>query len=93
VAGNTQGKRGYSLEWSRILNNCMFGYAQGIHRHQSIIFGVLEDSRLLYAVEIKGDRIVQALGKNNRLISREDRGVIERWFRNVYLRGWIEGGG
>jgi hypothetical protein len=79
--------------WSRILNNCMFGYAQGIHRHQSIIFGVLEDSRLLYAVEIKGDRIVQALGKNNRLISREDRGVIERWFRNVYLRGWIEGGG
>ena len=77
-------------EWARKLHNCMFSYSNAIKDRRTVIYGVFVQDTLKYAIEIKGDRIVQALGVSNSSIGAEDREVIGRWFRDVYLRGWIE---
>ena len=76
-------------EWARKLHNCMFSYSNAIKDRRTVIYGVFVQHTLKYAIEIKGDRIVQALGVSNSGIGAEDREVIDRWFRDVYLRGWI----
>ena len=72
-------------EWASYLHNCMFGYATEIHEEKSLIYGVFKSHTLTYAVEIRNDRIVQALGKYNRRIDEEDRARIDAWFKEVYL--------
>lgn len=75
--------------WSRHLHNCMYGYSQTIHEMRSIIYGVFREKELLYAIEIKNDRIVQALGRYNQPIEKEDRRKIDLWFEEFYLKGWL----
>ena len=66
-------------EWSQYLHNCMYGYCNAIHKSDTIIYGVFRDNVLLYAIEIRNHKIVQALGKYNGHIENEDRGLIDRW--------------
>ncbi|HHD78196.1 MAG TPA: hypothetical protein ENK98_00910 [Epsilonproteobacteria bacterium] len=77
-------------EWARKLHNCIFSYTNAIKDRRTVIYGVFVRHTLKYAVEIKGNRIVQTLGVSNSGIGAEDREVIDRWFLDVYLRGWIE---
>ena len=50
----------YQLDfWSKLLHNCMFGYSNMIHNKQTIIYGVFKNDTLVYAVEIKNNKIVQ----------------------------------
>lgn len=82
----------YALhQWSQQLSNCMHGYSRDIHRGQSLIYGVFKDDILTYAIEIRRNRIVQALGKHNKHIEAEDREEIDRWFKEVYVDAWIRG--
>jgi len=76
--------------WAKKLLNCMFSYTHAIHNRKSIIYGVFVDHELTYAVEIRGDKIVQASGVRNQTISRDDSKIIDMWFREVYLLNCFE---
>ncbi len=76
-------------EWANLLHNCMYGYADAIHKSHSIIYGVFKEERLCYAIEIRRHKIVQALGKYNKRIDAEDIVEIDEWFREVYRKAWI----
>jgi hypothetical protein len=76
-------------QWSYDLHNCMYGYSAAIHQSRSVIYGVFKEEKLLYAVEIRNNRIVQALGKYNKHIERKDKALIDAWFREVYILSWM----
>jgi hypothetical protein len=75
--------------WGRTLHNCMAGYSREIHNGRSIIFAVFKEDTLCYAVEIRGSKIVQALGKYNRVIEDQDREEIDAWLKEVYVPVWM----
>ena len=75
--------------WSQQLHNCMYGYSRSIHEGRTIIYGVFKDDILKYAIEIRGNKIVQALGKHNSRIGVEDRVEIDLWFKEVYIATWM----
>ncbi len=70
----------YQLDlWSQLLHNCMFGYSNMIHRKQTIIYGVFKNDTLLYAVEIKNNKIIQAKAIFNKDIPANDMQIIKKW--------------
>jgi len=71
--------------WGQQLHNCMFGYSNAIKRGGSIIYGVFRNDRLLYAVEVRASRIVQALGNYNKKIIEDDKKLIDSWFKGSGL--------
>lgn len=73
--------------WSLLLQNCMNGYAINIQSGISIIYGVFRGDKLLYAIEINGDMIIQALGINNTNIPKNDMDIINLWFQE-YLQNY-----
>ena len=76
--------------WSQELHNCMYGYSNAIYQSRSIIYGVFQEEHLRYAVEIRDNKIVQALGKYNKRIETEDRALIDIWFKEVYVKSWLK---
>ena len=53
---------------------------QGISQYKnSIIYGVFKEQSLLYAVELKNNRIVQVKGYSNKNIGDEDMRVVREW--------------
>jgi hypothetical protein len=75
--------------WGRKLHNCMASYSSEIHNGRSVIFAVFKKDELHYAVEIRGSKIVQALGKYNRVIEDQDREEIDTWLKEVYVPAWM----
>ena len=76
-------------QWSQQLHNCMYGYSRSIHQGHTIIYGVFKDDILSYAIEIQGNKIVQALGRHNRRMEAEARAEIDAWFKEVYIDTWM----
>lgn len=76
-------------EWSQVMHNCMYGYASTIEKGESLIYGVFREDALQYAIEIHRHRVIQALGRYNARIIEEDRNAIDRWFRKIYVKGWL----
>jgi len=72
--------------WGSILHNCLSSYAKAMYQKRSIIFSVSSNSTLLYAIEIRGGKISQALGKYNREICEEDMLIINQWFNENYFK-------
>lgn len=76
-------------QWSQELRNCMYGYSRAIHHGNTIIYGVFKENTLTYAIEIRGRKIVQALGKCNKHIEAAERVEIDMWFKDVYIPAWM----
>jgi hypothetical protein len=77
--------------WSKQLHNCMYGYSRTIHEKRSIIYVVFKDDVLMYAIELREKRIVQALGKYNVRIDKDERVKIDEWYKEVYVDSWVRG--
>jgi len=77
-------------DWGRNLHNCMASYSREIHKKKLIIFVIFKEKKILYAIEIRGSKIVQALGKYNQDIEEEDRKEIDEWLNKVYIQGWMK---
>ena len=65
--------------WSKVLHNCMFGYIDDIQRKSSLIFGVFKEGTLLYALELKEQKIIQAKAVFNQSIPQDDMQIIRKW--------------
>ena len=65
--------------WSKLLHNCMFVYASTIRRGNPTLYGVFKDETLLYALELKGKKIVQAYAALNKSIPACDMKKVQKW--------------
>jgi len=72
--------------WANELHNCMASFAKMIQEKQTVIFGVFKEDKICYAIEIKNQRIHQALGKYNRVIEKDDRMIIEQWIKGCQCK-------
>lgn len=72
--------------WSEHLNNCLYGYTDPIKKRETIIYGVMKQDRLSYALEITKGELVQASGVSNEPMDKGDEQEIENWFRTVYQK-------
>ena len=72
--------------WTLKLHNCMASYTNDIIKKRTLIVGVFRDDTLLYALEIKNGRIVQALGKYNKPIIHNDSREIRDWFKGLHVK-------
>jgi len=73
--------------WAAELDNCMFSYVEEIELGLTTVFGVFENNKLLYAIEIKDDKIEQASGYKNRDIGNKHLAIIQNWSSRHFKDG------
>jgi hypothetical protein len=71
--------------WGGLLHNCLFSYDRSILNHRSTIFGLFIDRQLMYAIEIRKNKIVQASTTYNKHLDNSVREKIDRWYKEVYM--------
>jgi hypothetical protein len=71
--------------WAKSLHNCMFGYSRKIHQQSSIIYGVFRAEELLYAVELRNLKIIQAKAVSNSVVPSEDIKIINNWLNTKLI--------
>ena len=69
--------------WACLLKNCMASYSFDIEENKSRIYGIFRDDEILYALEKRGNLIVQFLAKYNKPIPFEDKIPVLDEFKNI----------
>lgn len=76
-------------DWGCLLHNCLFSYSSRISNNNSTILGLFIDDKLMYAIEIRNNIIVQASSSHNASLDKSVREKIDRWHKEVYLKNVI----
>jgi hypothetical protein len=69
--------------WACLLKNCMASYSLDIEENKSRIYGIFRDDEILYALEKRGNLIVQFLAKYNKAVPFEDKIAVLEEFKNI----------
>jgi hypothetical protein len=77
-------------EWGMKLHNCLFSYHYNIVIGKSVVFGIFIDKKLHYAMEIRGERMVQLSGVCNSGVDSDYKQKISLWFNDVYIKNYIK---
>ena len=77
-------------QWGEELHNCLFSYKDRVLRGNTTIVGLFVNGNLTYALEIKGDRVVQLSASFNRRLEESEREKVDRWFKKVYMRSIVQ---
>ena len=72
------------FNWGETLHNCLLNYETPVKKRLSIIYGFYRDNELIFAVEIKNNRIVQASSKYNSELDIEEKFVLYEWFGRFF---------
>jgi len=72
------------LSWADILHNCMAGYFDMINKSETYIYGFFQEKCLCFAVEISGGKLIQASGKHNAHLSKEQKEVCGAWLKRFF---------
>lgn len=70
--------------WANRLKNCMFGYVDLIARGMTKIYGFFIDDKIMFAVEISNNMIIQARGVSNRTLSADESKILDTWFHKYF---------
>ncbi len=68
------------FDWGESLHNCLLNYASAVKNRLSVIYGFYSEDELIFAVEIKNNRIVQSSSKYNAELDAEEKFVLYEWF-------------
>jgi len=71
--------------WSNILNNCLAGYGEIINSYYTTVYGFFKNDKLVFAVEIQNNKLVQARSKYNQDLAQEDKAVLIKWYEEFIL--------
>ena len=70
--------------WADDLRNCMASYLKEIENNQTIIYGFFADEKIVFAVEIRNGKVLQAYRSYNRELTSLDKSLLSQWFRDFY---------
>jgi hypothetical protein len=73
------------MEWSKQLNNCLYGYIDHVYHGFTTIFGVFIHDKLTYAIEIKENKIIQMERANNKPIQGRDLDALMAWHKRYFV--------
>jgi len=71
-------------QWADTLHNCMAGYFDEIKTKETLIYGFFQKDILTFAVEIKGNSIIQASEKYNADLNVENEKILQDWFKSFF---------
>ena len=68
------------LDWGESLHNCLLTYTSAVKNKLSVIYGFYSKGKLIFAAEVKNNRIVQASCKYNAELDAEEKFILDEWF-------------
>jgi hypothetical protein len=71
--------------WADVLHNCMASYLSEIENKQTFIYGFFIEDKIVFAVEIRNEQILQAYRSHNRNLMPNEQSVLSQWFEKSYL--------
>lgn len=71
--------------WADTLHNCMASYLSEIENKQTVIYGFFIEDKIVFAVEIRNEQILQAYRAYNRNLMPFEQSVLSKWFEESYL--------
>ena len=74
------------FEWADLLQNCMAAYSYFIQYGMTTIYGFFKNEILIFAVEVKDGKLIEASGKNNRLLNIEEQHILDAWVNKFFPR-------
>jgi len=72
------------FDWGETLHNCLLNYAPAVKKRQSIIYGFYNNDKIIFAVEIKNNRIVQSSSKYNVELDAKEKFLLYAWFGRFF---------
>lgn len=72
-------------QWGEDLHNCLAGYDQFILNKTSLIYGFFEEEKLLYAIELRNHKVVQAKAKYNVDLTSEQMKIVIQWYEKFFV--------
>ncbi|MEA2017122.1 MAG: PcfJ domain-containing protein [Campylobacterota bacterium] len=73
-------------DWATRLHNCMAGYSSLIEQCKTTIYGFFKNEQIIFAVEIKNGKIVEARAKYNEELSKEQMNIVFKWYEEHILK-------
>ena len=72
--------------WGEFLHNCLAGYCNQVMNGESSIYGFFQETQLMFAVEIRNDKIIQASTKFNSPLSNEQKSILDAWHQRFFVK-------
>ena len=72
--------------WGELLHNCLAGYCNQVMKRTSSIYGFFQETQLLFVVEIRNDKIIQASAKYNAPLSNEQKSLLDAWYQRFFAK-------
>jgi len=72
------------FDWGDTLHNCLMNYATAMTKKLSMIYGFYSENELIFAVEIKNNKIVQSSSKYNAELDVEEKFILYEWFGRFF---------
>jgi len=69
--------------WADILDNCLASYEDRIENYFTTVYGFFIKSELIFAVEIRDNKIIQAYRKYNIQLNKNEKKVLDSWFNTI----------
>lgn len=69
--------------WSDILENCLSSYEYFIESQRTTVYGFFIKNKLIFTVEIKDNKIVQAYRKYNQPLDISENSILRKWYLNL----------
>jgi len=71
-------------EWGEHMHNCIAGYEPRIKLNKTIIYGFFNGDSLKFVAEVYDKSIIEASGKYNAILKRQENSVLQMWFRRFF---------
>ncbi|MCB0479269.1 MAG: PcfJ domain-containing protein [Crocinitomicaceae bacterium] len=72
------------------MENCLMNYVEDCYRGWSKVFSVRDEGRILFDIEIRNGKVVQAYGRNNEPLNKEFLEILGIWVKMNKLEIKIE---
>lgn len=71
--------------WSNILENCLASYEYFIESQSTTVYGFFIKNKLIFAVEIKNGKVIQAYRKFNQPLNHFENKILNTWYSEFML--------
>lgn len=71
--------------WSNILENCLASYEYFIESQSTTVYGFFIKNKLIFAVEIKDGKVIQAYRKFNQPLNNSENKILNSWYSEFML--------
>jgi len=71
------------VTWGEDLGNCMAEYFFMIQNFETVIYGFFKNNILKFAAEVYDNKLIQASGKYNSDLSKDEEEVLNKWIKII----------